>query len=300
MNKRFKNVWHAVQHPPTFVKVITFLTCLISASASLVLIAVGTDSALIEVLSYVLFAVAGVSLAYTVILLIPIVPHVKDYAVAWMNKRPFTRKLMANFGFRTIVFAVGSFSLSVVFSAFNAYMGVKNKSIWYGALAAYYIALAVMRGGILLSHRRSGGNSENGVFLFRRCGIVLLVLNVAISSAIAQMIFSGAHFSYVGLTIFAYAAYAFYKITMAIINLIRSKKVTDYTVKSVLCINLADATMSIMALQTALLITFSDETMNVSLMNTFTGIAVSALTIGLGIIMIATANKKIKLLREEK
>ena len=74
----------------------------------------------------------------------------------------------------------------------------------------------------------------------------------------------------------------------------------DLTVQAIRNVNLADAAVSILALQTALLGTFGSEGLNVSLFNTLTGIAVSLLSIGIGVQMIAYANTKLKEIRGEK
>ena len=101
-------------------------------------------------------------------------------------------------------------------------------------------------------------------------------------------------------TIFAYAAYAFYKITMSIVSFIRAHRQTDLTVRAIRNINLVDALVSILALQTAMLTTFGDGTINISLMNTMTGSVVGVASVAIGIYMIVSANKKIKELRKEK
>ena len=259
----------------------------------------------LAIVAYTLFGIAGVSLAYSVYLIIPLFPKIKSGSIAWMEKREFTHLLLRNFGFRTVIFAIGSFLMSLLFSGFNAYMGIKNRSIWYGALAAFYIALAFLRGGVLIYHKNKmgKGRAQNDEYVkakvYRNSGIITLVLNIALSSAIAQMIFSDAHFTYIGWTVFAYAAYAFYKITAAIISFIRAHKQEDLTVRAIRNINLVDALVSILALQTALLTMFSEGDINISLFNTLTGIAVSALSVGIGIYMIVSANNKIKQLQKE-
>ena len=184
-------------------------------------------------------------------------------------------------------------------------MGIKNRSIWYGALAAFYIALAILRGGVLAYHKKKIGKKMQDDELvrarvYRNSGIITLILNIALSSAIAQMVFSGEHFSYLGWTVFAYAAYAFYKITTSVISFIRAHRQDDLTVRAIRNINLVDALVSILALQTALLTTFSEEGVDVSAFNTVTGVVVSLLSVGIGIYMIISANKKIKYLRKEK
>ena len=300
----FRSLWKKILNPPTWAKVLTFIITLLSATLSLVMVGLGLENGALAIIAYILFGVAGVSLAYSVYLIIPLFPKMKRGIIAWMEKHEFTHLLLRNFGFRTVIFAIGSFLMSLLFSGFNAYMGVSNRSIWYGALAAFYIALAFLRGGVLAYHKRRIGNKrQNDEYIkakvYRNSGIITLILNIALSSVIAQMIFSDAHFTYMGWTIFAYAAYAFYKITISIIALIKAHKQDDLTVRAIRNINLVDALVSILALQTALLTMFSEGEINISIFNTFTGIVVSLLSVGIGIYMIASANKKMKEIQKE-
>ena len=300
----FQKLWKSVLTPPTWAKILNFIITILSATLSLIVVVVGLEDGFLAIIAYVLFAIAGVSLAYSVYLIIPLVPKMKSGIIAWMEKYNFTHLLLRNFGFRTLIFAVGSFLMSLLFSLFNAYLGIKNRSIWYGSLAGFYISLALLRGGVLAYHKsKIGRKRQNDEYdkarVYRNSGIITLILNVALSVAIGQMIFSDAHFTYMGLTIFAYAAYAFYKITMSIIALIKAHRQTDLTVRAIRNINLVDALVSILALQTALLTMFSDGEINISAFNTFTGIVVSLLSVGIGIYMIVSANKKMKELQKE-
>ncbi|MBQ4053289.1 MAG: hypothetical protein IJD33_03015 [Clostridia bacterium] len=302
----FRSLWKKILNPPTFVKVLTFIITLVSATLSLVMVGLGLETGALAIIAYILFGVAGVSLAYSVYLIIPLFPKIKNGIITWLESREFTRLILRNFGFRTVIFAIGSFLMSLLFSGFNAYMGIKNRSIWYGALAAFYIALAFLRGGVLAYHKNKIGKktqSQNDEYIkakvYRNSGIITLVLNIALSSAIAQMIFSDAHFTYIGWTIFAYAAYAFYKITTSIISFIKAHKQDDLTVRAIRNINLVGALVSILALQTALLTMFSEGEINISLFNTLTGSVVSLLSIGIGIYMIVSANKKMKEVQKE-
>lgn len=303
----FRELSKRILNPPTWVKVLTFLVTLLSAVLSLVMVIVGFENGALAVVAYALFGVAGVSLAYSVYLMIPLIPKMKSGIIKWMESHDFTYLLLRNFGFRTLIFAVGSFVMSILFSAFNAYMGIANRSIWYGALASFYIALALLRGGVLVYHKNRIGKKDKAqneeytkAKIYRNSGIITLVLNVALSSAIAQMIFSDAHFSYIGWTIFAYAFYAFYKITMSIISFVKAHKQTDLTVTAIRNINLVDALVSILALQTALLTMFGDGTVNISLMNTMTGVVVSLLSVAIGVYMIVSATKIMKEIQKEK
>lgn len=303
---KLSNVWDKLKNPPTWGKAIGFFSTLVLSAGALCILLVDYEGSALSVVAYALFALAALSLAYSVYLLVKIVPKIKRGAVERMEKREFSRLLLRDYGFRTLIFAVWSFIVSAAFGAMNGYTGIKNRSVWYGALSAYYVALAFLRGSILLYHgkRKRRGEGEGDEIakakVYRNSGIVLLVLNVALSSEIAQMIFSDAHFSYMGWLIFAYAAYAFYKITMAIVNLVRASKQSDLTVRAIRNVNLADAAVSLLALQTALLSVFSDESVDVSLVNTLTGSLVSLLSVGLGVYMVVSGKKKIKKAKEEE
>lgn len=133
----FISLWEKILNPPRWAKIINFIVTILSATFSLILVGLGIENDAIAIVSYILFGIAGVSLAYSVYLIIPLFPKMKYGIIAWMEKYDFTHLLLRNFGFRTVIFAIGSFLTSLLFSAFNAYMGIANRSIWYGALAAF-------------------------------------------------------------------------------------------------------------------------------------------------------------------
>lgn len=303
MKNNRQSFWEKLKNPTGWILVaVYFFTAAFIGGAIWILFTDYENSALAYV-AYTLFALSAIFFAYTVYTIVRFIPKWKQAVIRRAMQYKFSRRIIQNFGFRTLVFSVGAFAISVSYGILNAVHGIMAKSIWYGALAAYYIFLALLRGGVLIYHGGKRKRTQNGlteqeplrnVKTYRNCGVVLLVLNVALSAAIAQMIFDDRSFSYQGWTIYASAAYAFYKITMSIINLLRARKEDDYTVRAIRTINLADGAVSILALQTALLFTFRSGDVDVSLFNTFTGAAVSLLTLALGVFMIVEAQKKIK------
>ena len=160
-----------------------------------------------------------------------------------------------------------------------------------------------MRSGLLLYHRgikNFEGEELKRAKRYTQCGVLLFILNAALSSAIAQMIFDDRAFEYKDWLIYAFAAYAFYKIIMSVRNVIKAQRQDDLTIQAIRQINLVDSAVSILALQTALLHTFSDETVDISLFNTLTGCVVSAFSIALSIYMIVRGIKKIKEIKNAK
>lgn len=304
MREKWRNLWQKLKNPSktalVLLYVATFL-CVVGAVGILFLDYVGT---VWEIFAYVLFASAALTLTYTVYTVVIFVPKIKEKIQKVMGRYAFIERLRENYGFRTIIFSLGSFTVSVAYGAFNGALCVLSHSVWYGALAGYYILLAFLRGGILLYHRKKRKNGVENEALteakkYKSSGILLLVLHTALSGAIAQMIFSDQGFHYHSWSIYASAAYACFKITMAIVNLFKARKQDDLTIQAIRNANFVDAMVSVLALQTALLFTFGTEEINVSLFNTLTGIAVSACTLILSVGMIVKGSKRAKEIKSE-
>lgn len=277
---------------------LVFTLCAIAAAVACIFLSVG-------VINYLLYALSALSLGYLVYLVIVTAPKIKGRITAAMQKGKFTNKLINQYSFRTVVFAVGSFILTAAYVAFNGVMGVISRSVWYGSLAAYYLLLAIMRGGVLNFHRKKGKLLKEGeaqgvkaLKIYRLCGVGLIVMPVALSTAILHMVLGKNTFQRYGYTIYVSALYAFYKIIMAVYNAVKAKKTNDAVIGALRNINLADAFVSILALQTAMFNEFGGDIQLVMQMNAATGATVCALTAALGVAMIVSANKKLKVIKD--
>lgn len=251
------------------------------------------------IVSYVLYALAAVTFGYTTYTLVLFAPRVKRGVTRYIKRTRFGRRLLEHYGFRTVVFAAVSFVFNVLYALFNGLVAIASRSVWYGALATYYIVLTFMRGGIISYHGKSATERSPKVELrkYRSCGILLTTLPLCLSFAILQMVVDGSAFVRWGWTVFAFAAYAFYKITMAIYNVFKARKMDDMTLRALRSIGLADAMVSILALQTTLLYAFS--TGNNGAANALTGGVVCALTVVIGVYMLICARKKKEELQKE-
>ena len=286
--------------PKGALLVLTYVLTVVFITAAILMLFVEYEGTPLEILAYTSFGLAAVSLAYSVYTIVIYAPGLKDRVYNLLMSNRLSRTVMENWGFRTILTSTFALAMSIFNSVLNAYLGITERSIWFGALAAYYIFLALMRSGLLVYHRTKKDYETEGLTRAKRymiCGILLLILNAALSSAIAQMIFDDRGFSYKDWLIFAFAAYAFYKIIMAVRNAIKARRQDDLTIQAIREINLVDAAVSILALQTALLHTFGDGSIDISLFNTLTGSAVSIFSIGLSIMMIVRGHKTIKELK---
>ena len=258
------------------------------------------------ILGFVFLGIMVVSVGYSVYGIIKVLPTVQERAMKWSETRPFWNRLFTEYGFRTIIFSIGSFTINLAFAVYNGTIAILISSIWFGALAAYYVFLIVLRGGILIYHARrrkaiKNGQTESETYLrdtkvYGNCGILLVILPIALSVAILQMVRANEAFVHTGITIYAYAVYAFYKIGMAIYNFVKTRKTNEMTVRASKNINLADAFVSILALQTAMFHEFGTGMgdFNIGTMNAITGAVVCALTAAIGIFMIVVTTKILK------
>ena len=295
-----KKLFKKFLRPKGALLVLTYVLTLVFITAAMLMLFVEYEGTPLEILAYTSFGLAAVSLAYSVYTIVIYAPGLKDRVCNLLMSNRLSRTVMENWGFRTILTSTFALAMSIFNSVLNAYLGISERSIWFGALAAYYIFLALMRSGLLVYHRTKKDYETEGLTRAKRymlCGILLLILNAALSSAIAQMIFDDRSFSYKDWLIFAFAAYAFYKIIMAVRNAIKARRQDDLTIQAIREINLVDAAVSILALQTALLHTFGDGSIDISLFNTLTGSAVSIFSVGLSIMMIVRGHKTIKELK---
>ncbi|MBE5740383.1 MAG: hypothetical protein E7349_05985 [Clostridiales bacterium] len=288
-----------LKNPQGWFLAVVLIMTLLCMVGSIGVLFLDYENTPFSVLVYALFAVSAVALGYTVYALIIVAPKIKGWIIDLLNGNNITAKILKNYGFRTVLFSAFSMGMSVLYSLYNGALALWFHSMWYGALAVYYITLVFLRSGIVLYHGKRRGKARNAyleVRKYRNCGWLLVSTISALSAAILQMVKNGAGFVHAGLTIYVFAAYTFYKVTMSIINIFKANRWDDFTVKAVRCVNLADATVSILALQTALLLQFSDGS-GMAVANAVTGMAVCGCVLALGILMIVRGNRYLKRLK---
>ena len=261
---------------------------------------------------YAFIGVMCASVGYCIYGVIKMFPDWSERALKWSEGRPFWNRLFTEYGFRAILFSVGSFLLDLAFAVYNGSVAIVIRSVWFGALAAYYVLLIVLRGIILVYHvfRRKAvkaGQTEDitkrkDTRIYCVCGVVLLLLPIALSFAILQMVRANDSFVHTGITIYVYAIYAFYKIIVSVYNFVKTRRSSEMTVRASKNINLADAMVSILALQTAMFREFdtAGDVVNIARMNAVTGAVVCGLTVALGVFMIVIAAKKTKRKAEQE
>lgn len=284
-----KKLLELFKNPPIlFVFIFWFI--------SLGLIAACTVMCVMGHFSYALYILGGLCLlaiVYSVFLIVKFVPTLRTNVKTLAKRHTWTDKLINNYGFRTAVFSMGSLMITCAFSFYNIILSYVLSSIWYGAIAGYYISISLVRLSVFISERRAM-KRNNGVmlyreklFIYRNSGIALLILETALTAAVGQMVSSPRPINfYSEITAISFAAFAVYKVSLAIYNTVKAHKLNDPIIQSHRNIGLTGAAVSLLSMQVTLHAVFGKDPAFAMILNSITGSAVCFFTIVLGISMI--------------
>ncbi len=180
--------------------------------------------------------------------------------------------------FKTALISLG---INFAFGVYNGIFGLIDKSYWYFALSVYFTVLGIMRFGVVRAQKNTKDTLK---FITRFTGCMLIFMGITMAGIVYMAANDKIGGKYHQIIMITMALYAFSKITLAIINLVKAGRTDNIALKALRNIALADAAVSIFSLQRSMLVSFdgmSDE--NMFLMNCLVGSAVYILIFLLGI-----------------
>lgn len=285
----FKNIWNKIKNPHGIWLVLFYVFFTLLTAGTLVLVILVQKQ---TILHYILYVLASLTLAYFVYTMVIFAPKIKNNTINFLQNHKFTNKLLEDYGYRTIVFAVFSFILNIAFISLILVMAIMSKTAWYFTITVYYIVLAFMKGNVFYSKRKHDTEIKQARAL-RFSGIMFVVMTIVFSGVMVLIYKANHYFEYAGILIYAVAAFTFYKLTLAIFNIFKARKQNDLYIENIRNINLASALISIIILQVAMFQAFAPE-QNLGYANALTGAGVSVVILILGVLMINKANKRLK------
>ncbi len=214
-----------------------------------------------------------------------------------LRASPAGERYAADAHFRNRVSLHVGLTVNLAYILMKLSAGLYYRSAWFLSLAVYYSLLAGMRLSLL---RYRPVEDEAGAFRrYRACGFVLLLMNQALAGIVAFMVRQDRHFSYPGYLIYAMAAYSFYAVTVAMINIVKTRRQNSPILSATQAVNLVAALVSILALTTAMLAQFggADSADFNRTMTAAVGGGVCTIVICMAAYMIWRANKNLKKLR---
>ncbi len=205
---------------------------------------------------------------------------------------PFTEKYLKDLALRTRLFLRLGLAVNIGYALFNVFTGVFYRSVWFGAVAVYYIMLCFIKFFLLRRGFENRGRKEYANLF--TCGIMLLILSVAVTAIIYLMIWQGKGAKYGKFIIIVSAIYALFRIVAALIDTVRLRHLKSPTLYAAKALSLSVALMSLFSLQFSVLL-FSplDEKIRYFL-NVTSGSIVGVLTITIAILTIRNAYKVLR------
>ena len=289
-----KKLGKALLFPP-----VPLMVLLLPIAAALLVYAMavlGTESP-IAILSYVLAA-------YTLTVWCFKIPYLIRFFKTFKNENKYARRWQEDDRLRVNSSLFGSLIWNTAYALFQLWLGYVHHTFWFYSLAGYYLSLAVMRFFLLRHTRRFRPGEQMGTELrkYRACGIVFLIMNLALTLIIFFMVYWNRTFVHHEITTIMMAAYTFTSFTTAIISVIRYRKYRSPVYSASKAISFAAACVSMLTLTSTMLTTFDDGTMTLlgrRLMLVMTGLGVSAVIVTMAIYMIARGNRALRTLKNE-
>ena len=168
-----------------------------------------------------------------------------------------------------------SLAFNFVYAVLNCVIGFATLSWWFVTLGAYYAVLAISRFSVLQVGRKSGGDIGLENFAKKITGILAVVLSFCFAGIVTLSVVEKRGTVFHEIVMIAIATYTFTKIVLAIMGIIKAKKITSPVLKTLRNISLADAFVSVYTLQRSMLVSFPGMAQNeIQLFNILTGRAV--------------------------
>ncbi|MGM9638226.1 MAG: hypothetical protein ACI3XT_01385 [Butyricicoccaceae bacterium] len=222
---------------------------------------------------------------------------------AKLNSIPLVHRYMTDVSFKMHASLCLSLGFNLLYAGLKFIYGVRLRSVWFGTLAVYYILLALMR--FLLLHHVSrdgfGRALASELRHYRMCGLVLLLMNIALSGVVILVVLENAGFVYAGHLIYIMAIYAFYNIISAAVNVVRCRRFRSPVMSAAKVINFVAALVSMLSLETAMLDQFvseSDPAAFRQMMTAATGGCVCLLVFLTAVFMVVHATRQLRVLRQ--
>jgi hypothetical protein len=257
---------------------------------------IGTESP-VAIVSYVIAA-------YTLTVWCFKIPYLINFFKTFKNENKYARRWQDDTRLRVNVSLFGSFAWNTLYGVFQLWLGFYHHTFWFYSLGAYYICLGVMRFFLARHTTRyaPGERMQTELKKYRACGIVFLVMNLALALIIFFMVYFNRTFEHHMITAIAMAAYTFTALTAAIVNVIKYRKYNSPVYSASKAISLAAALVSMLTLESTMLTTFGDGTMTATeqkIMLGATGGVISVLIVAMAIYMIVLGTKKLEQLKSE-
>ncbi len=282
--------WKALLFPhPLLVLVLTGLS-----GAGLVWVFLnGQDTAWF---AYAIYVLAFYALVTLIALLIKVVPAMKRKA----EHNPLVQKVTKDEELRFRAELYGEQFINFFYGITKTASGILEGSAWLGADGLYNLAQSLVQLYQIL-RRRKAATAIQQLKSYRQCGFMMIVVHLSMVGMVYQMTQMGRHEDYPGFQIFATAAFTFYKLINAVVDVAKDRKNKRPVDSAVRLLELSQALYNLFVLQVGLLWMFGgNDPVLEQRMNMLTGGVVCLMVLGMGVYMLWRADRDMKQLEERE
>ena len=177
-----------------------------------------------------------------------------------------------------------SLVFNLAFSAYHIVFGVITYSWWLLTVGVYYAILSTVRFAVLLTKKEKRSTAKFA-------GAMLIMLSIPLAGTVILSFMKDRGTVFHEIVMITIAVYAFTKITLATVNLIRSRKSASLRLIILRNISFATAFVSIFSLQRSMLVSFGDMSeSSIRIMNLATGTSVCVIVFLLGLNLVRNKN----------
>ena len=235
--------------------------------------------------------------AYALTVLVAAVVPLFSSAWRLVHSVPMAHRYLTDRYFKVRSGLTFSLFINLCYAGFKLTCAVRYSSFWDGALALYYVLLCVARLYLLRWVQKDGQEQDLNRELryYRTTGIFLLLLDLVLSGVVIQIVRDGHGSNYPGMLIYAAAAYAFYSLTLAIVNTVKYRGFHSPVLSAAKAVNLTTALVSMFNLETAMIDQFGEQDEQFRLiMTACTAFAVCVTVLAIAAFMVISATRKLR------
>lgn len=251
--------------------------------------------------SYAVYTVSAYALVVITVFFAKVVPEWFRNTKKRVMDNPLGNRFMTDRTFKTVVSLYSSLTVNLLYSAFKLVSGIYYSSLHWISVAGCYITLSVIRFHIL-RYMRSTDSGRDMISEYKKCrlcGVLMLVLNFALSVVVLYMTIGDDVEVYPQVLAIASAAYTFYRVTVSVIDIAKYRRRERPVIMTSRAIRLAAALISMLSLEATMLATFGNSESFRRLMTAIAGAGVCLIITVMSVYIIVTSDKAVRKLRAD-
>lgn len=176
--------------------------------------------------------------------------------------------------------AIFTLLVNISYSFYNMILGISTHSWWFTTIGVHYSFLSLMRFAVLTTKKKIHKKK-----LRTFTGAMLMITSLPLAGMVILTSFKDRGVIHHEIVMITIALYTFTKITLATLNLVKSRNnKISVTINTLNHISFADAAVSIFALQRSMLVSFEGMPENeIRIFNIVVGSVVCMIVFALGI-----------------